>query len=173
MSRWSRIKGWVRLAAVAGALAMGPRVGPAEEIATNVRLVNNSHRFAVALALRGAARQMANPECQAVLDEFQSVSGRPLRDALADLGMSPAEYLQGAVFFYDAPERLCGTSSLAVTVPGSRAVFVCGPRFVRAMRRDSRHVEAALIHETLHSLGLGENPPTSDEITARVRARCG
>jgi hypothetical protein len=25
----------------------------------------------------------------------------------------------------------------------------------------------------LHSLGLGENPPTSDHITARVLARCG
>jgi hypothetical protein len=41
------------------------------------------------------------------------------------------------------------------------------------MRRNSRHVEAILIHELLHSLGLGENPPSSDYITSRVRARCG
>jgi hypothetical protein len=33
--------------------------------------------------------------------------------------------------------------------------------------------EAALIHEMLHTLGLGENPPRSRDITARVRARCG
>ena len=33
--------------------------------------------------------------------------------------------------------------------------------------------EAVIIHETLHSLGLGENPPTSDEITWRVFSRCG
>jgi len=33
--------------------------------------------------------------------------------------------------------------------------------------------EAVIIHETLHSLGLGENPPTSDEITRRVFSRCG
>ena len=32
--------------------------------------------------------------------------------------------------------------------------------------------EAALIHESLHSLGLGENPPTSSEITSRVISRC-
>jgi hypothetical protein len=41
------------------------------------------------------------------------------------------------------------------------------------MSRNSRHAEALVIHEMLHSLGLGENPPPSDEITARVRARCG
>ncbi|MGH9253012.1 MAG: hypothetical protein ACRD3C_00415 [Vicinamibacterales bacterium] len=30
-----------------------------------------------------------------------------------------------------------------------------------------------VIHEFLHALGLGENPPTSDEITERVTAKCG
>jgi len=30
-----------------------------------------------------------------------------------------------------------------------------------------------MIHEALHTLGLGENPPTSAEITERVLARCG
>ena len=30
-----------------------------------------------------------------------------------------------------------------------------------------------MIHELLHSLGLGENPPSSDHITARVRERSG
>jgi hypothetical protein len=29
-----------------------------------------------------------------------------------------------------------------------------------------------VIHEMLHTLGLGENPPTTLEITERVRARC-
>jgi len=32
--------------------------------------------------------------------------------------------------------------------------------------------ELIVIHEFLHSLGLGENPQTSVEITARVKARC-
>ena len=30
-----------------------------------------------------------------------------------------------------------------------------------------------MIHEFLHTLGLGENPPTSQEITERVSNRCG
>jgi hypothetical protein len=30
-----------------------------------------------------------------------------------------------------------------------------------------------VIHEMLHSLGLGENPPSSREITKQVTARCG
>jgi hypothetical protein len=145
----------------------------AGESATNVRLVNSSHRFAVALALGSAARQLGHPECQALLDEFKGASGQPLRAGLESLGLSAADYIGGGVFFYDAPERACGTANVAVTQPGSRAVFVCGARFAREMKRNSRHAEALLIHEMLHSLGLGENPPSSDEITARVRARCG
>ena len=77
------------------------------------------------------------------------------------------------VFFYDAPAKACGTSSLAITKVGSRAVFVCGRRFVRQGTRYSRYAEAVIIHELLHSLGLGENPSSSDHITERVLARCG
>jgi hypothetical protein len=38
---------------------------------------------------------------------------------------------------------------------------------------DRAAAEIIVIHEFLHALGLGENPPTSDEITERVTARCG
>jgi hypothetical protein len=37
---------------------------------------------------------------------------------------------------------------------------------------DPAGVEMIVIHELLHVLGLGENPPTSEAITARVVARC-
>jgi hypothetical protein len=37
----------------------------------------------------------------------------------------------------------------------------------------ARYAEAAVIHEMLHSLGLGEDPPSSDHISTRVMARCG
>ena len=59
-----------------------------------------------------------------------------------------------------------------MTQPGSRAIVVCGARFVRQMSLDSVHAEVILIHEALHSLGLGENPPSSDSITERIRERC-
>ena len=42
------------------------------------------------------------------------------------------------------------------------------------LRRSRRGLTATfLIHETLHTLGLGENPPSSEEITLRVESRCG
>jgi hypothetical protein len=153
-------------------LVLGPAVAPAGQEARNVRLVHNGERFAVARALDGAARTLGQTECQALLDEFKDTSGRPLRVALEAFGVSASEYL-GQVFFYDAPPSACRTSELAVTTPGSRAILVCGSRFARQVGRSSRHAEAILIHEALHSLGLGENPPTSDHITERIRARCG
>jgi hypothetical protein len=33
--------------------------------------------------------------------------------------------------------------------------------------------ESIVIHEMLHTLGLGENPPSSQEITQQVKRRCG
>jgi len=152
-------------------LALGPALAGAGDDARNVRLVHNSERFAVARALEGAARTLGQAECQALLDEFTDTSGRPLRVALEAFGVSAPEYL-GQVFFYDAPPSACRTSELAVTKAGSRAILVCGSRFARQVGRSSRHAEAILIHEALHSLGLGENPPSSDYITERVRARC-
>src|SRR5262245_27540469 len=150
-----------------------PAVASAEDQApTNVRLVNVVQRYAVARAFSQAARQLGNPQCQALLDEFTDASGRPLRAALEAAGKEASEYL-GSIFFYDAPPRACGTSVLAVTMPGSRAILVCGERFVRQMSKNSRHAEATIIHEALHSLGLGENPPSSDHINDRVMARCG
>ena len=161
-----------RAAVAAAALALGSAAAGAGIDASNVRLVHNSERFAVARALGGAARMLGDPECQALLDEFADASGRPLRATLQGSGLRAPEYLDG-IFFYDAPPRLCEASTLAVTMPGSRAVLVCGSRFVRQMERNVLHAEAILVHEALHSLGLGENPPSSDYITERIRARCG
>ena len=165
-------KHWRPRALLAAALvAAGPQAAPAADY-RNVRLTDSRGRFALGLALDASARELEQPGCQALLDEFEDVSGRPLRAALEESGVSASAYL-GRVFFYDAPERICGTSNLAVTTPRSRAIFVCTPRFVREMKKNSRHVETVLIHELLHSLGLGENPPSSDHITSRVQARCG
>jgi len=152
-------------------LALVPALGRADGERSNVRLVHNVEKATVARALDGAARKLGLPECQKVLDEFKDASGQPLRAALEASGRTAPEYL-GAVFFYDAPPGLCRTSSLAVTQPGSRAILVCGSRFVRQVGRDPRHAEATLIHEVLHSLGLGENPPSPDFITERIEARC-
>jgi hypothetical protein len=135
------------------------------------RLTLAAHRYALARAIHGAASQLADDRCQALLDEFADTSGQALRVVLAGRGLAVSEYLT-QVFFYDAPEAACHGANLAVTTPGSRAIFVCGARFQREMALNSRNAEATVIHELLHSLGLGEDPPSSDYITARVRARC-
>lgn len=167
--RGRRRAGWASIAAAV--LGLGPAAGWAGPDAANVRLVHNGERYAVARALEAASQTLGRAECQALLDEFNDGSGRPLRAVLADFGVSAPAYL-GLVFFYDAPPNVCRTSELARTQPGSRAILVCGARFARQMGRGPRHAEAVLIHEALHSLGLGENPPSSDYITERVRARC-
>jgi hypothetical protein len=160
---------WAAFTAVA--LTAGPVAAWAAPGSKNVRLVHVGERAAVGRALDEAARQLAFSDCEGLLDEFKDTSGRPLRSDVEALGVTASQYL-AQVFFYDAPPKVCETSTLALTRPGSRAVLVCGSEFVRQMRRSSRHAQAILIHEALHSLGLGENPPSSDFITDRVRARC-
>jgi hypothetical protein len=45
--------------------------------------------------------------------------------------------------------------------------------FNEAAARNASRAEIAVIHEALHTLGLGENPPDSREITRLVTERCG
>jgi hypothetical protein len=155
----------------AGTLASGS-AARAQDAPDNVRLRQPAERMAVAQAVAGAYRQLARAECQGLLDEFADASGQPLRAVLADQGMEVDVFLS-RVLFYDAPPAACQGSALAGThAPGSRVIRVCGRRFQRTMTDSHRHAEAMVIHEMLHALGLGENPPTSDHITTRVMDRC-
>jgi hypothetical protein len=62
---------------------------------------------------------------------------------------------------------------LAWTSPGSRAVLVCSRQFATWQRANVGYTANIVIHEALHTLGLGERPPTPAQITARVTERCG
>ena len=68
---------------------------------------------------------------------------------------------------------------MMATTPGVPRVFVCPAgggqvtsRLARIEFQSGSLAEATVIHEMLHTLGLGENPPTAFEITRRVRNRC-
>jgi hypothetical protein len=83
-------------------------------------------------------------------------------------------------FFDGSSLEPCRRRSVIMTVkPGLARVFVC-PAGVQELNSrlagievESRALaEAMVIHEMLHTLGLGENPPTTFEITEQVRARC-
>lgn len=145
-----------------------------EPRAPRVRLRDGFAAAAVRRAITGARRQLAEPRCQELLSEFTDASGRPLRAALEGLGRTPQEHLD-EVFFYDGSSHpRCGERrNLAVTAPGGRLVFVCVAQFVRASQKSRLETEYIVIHEMLHTLGLGENPPSSRQINVRVATQCG
>jgi hypothetical protein len=61
---------------------------------------------------------------------------------------------------------------LAFTTVGADHVFVCGPRFRETWKARPYFAELNVIHEMLHTLGLGENPPSSRAIDNIVRSYC-
>lgn len=131
---------------------------------------------AVRSAITLAASRLRNPECLAILEDFRDgTSGHPLADRLAETGQTASEYLSRWITYTSGlglPP--CESSEkVAYTSPGIRVVFVCHDQFLAASRRSEGLAANLLIHEALHTLGLGENPPDSKVITARVQARCG
>jgi hypothetical protein len=120
----------------------------------------------------GALDWLKRPECRAVLSDFRDQSGQRLSDVLLQRGQSLEEHMQ-SVFFHDGRRsQLCASRHpVAVTSPGSHVILVCPQRF-RELSGQPWRARATIIHEVLHSLGLGENPPSSEEITARVLERC-
>lgn len=138
-----------------------------------VRLGDRATAGAVEAALTGASRRLARPECVRVFSDFSDDAGRPLQQKLDSLGLEATEYLRFVLFADGSVVRGCGRSGRrAFTTPGSPVVFVC-PQFREEQWQKPARAEALLIHEALHTLGLSENPPSSNAITRQVIARCG
>jgi hypothetical protein len=138
-----------------------------------VRVPHNEVAQAVKRALEGADRLLAEPACQEVLTDFRDASARTLKEVLDGSDVSARGYLRWIVFSDGRGLKACSSkATLAVTEPGSRVVFICPTAFVEAVSGNPEQAEATLIHEMLHSLGLGENPPRSRDITERVLSRC-
>jgi hypothetical protein len=127
-------------------------------------------------AIAGGRERLADPQCQQVLADSQDQNANSLLANLTATGKSPAEYLDDLWWFIDATDaRPCqpGDLLVACTSPGHWVVYVCGSRFVHPIfRLDRRIAELLISHELLRSLGLSENPPTSDQITKQVARRC-
>ena len=124
-------------------------------------------------AVAGARQRLEQPACRGLLAEFSDASGRPLQENLDALGETGGSYLARILFADGSGRARCsGDEAYAFTTPGRRVVYVCGRAFKNLASRDPVRAQAIVIHEALHTLGLGENPPTSAEITARVVARC-
>jgi hypothetical protein len=119
-------------------------------------------------ALRLASPAPAARKCCLTL---RMKSGQKLLTKLQASGRSPAHTLTALRFFDDGAAPQCQDGAVtAFTHPGSQVIRVCGRQFTD---RGRTAAEIIVIHEFLHALGLGENPPTSRDITERVAARCG
>src|SRR5271169_5822388 len=96
----------------------------------NVRI---SHRVTAEIVLRvlnGAHSRLSDERCQRVFSDFSDPSGRPLQTVLDGLGQTAQSYLT-LVLFYDGSRvaRCSVASNIAVTVTGSRAVYICPAQF--------------------------------------------
>lgn len=121
-----------------------------------------------------AAERLAQEPCALVLTEFlDQETGRPLAEKFHSSWEGVPGYVSTLVYRPGAEDGPCRNSSVAAyTSPGGAVVYVCR-RFLRWQASHERELPAIiLIHEALHTLGLGENPPTTEEITARIEARC-
>jgi len=90
------------------------------------------------------------------------------------LGHTGASYLDLLSFYNGDGSPRCQQRQvlvMAFTTRGSRVICVC-PGFADVQRRYPDEAEATLIHEALHTLGLGEGPPSSRYIQDRVRSHC-
>jgi hypothetical protein len=165
-----------RFASVAAAVVLTAPAAPLVALQpdrSRILTRTGSDTVAVLMALNGAQRKLRDPECRLLLTDFRDGDGRPLIENLAGFEVEPADYLTKLII-RDGADRSggsrCRTDAAAVTVPKDHVVHVCGASF-RLQPSGTR--ENTLIHEMLHTLGLGENPPSSAEINAQVRRRCG
>jgi hypothetical protein len=131
---------------------------------------------AVETARTGALQRLESEECRKVFTDFADAQGRTLQQNLEEWTASPAEYIGLIPFVDGSSQALCRkTKTALVASPGVRRVFVC-KTFAEVQLRQPGVAESMVIHEILHTLGLGEAPqpgaPTSIEITQRVEARC-
>jgi len=124
-------------------------------------------------AVVGARQRLEQPACGSLFAEYSDASGRTLQENLEARGETGGTYLARILFADGTGRPRCGgDEAYAFTTPGKRVVYICGRAFKGMAARDPVRAQAIVIHEALHTLGLGENPPSSSEITARVLARC-
>jgi len=148
------------------------------------RVPRQDIRATVDAAITRAVSKLANPTCAAVFSRFTNhvppfSDNETAQDVLSRHNLSPQEWMtQRMIFYGGAGQARCqGSASYAfVPSPGSRIVRVCDNYL--SLRPMPGEAANTLIHEALHTLGLGESPghqnqPTSTQIAAAVREACG
>ena len=107
-----------------------------------------------------------------IYEDFELPDGSTPRRELDRLGIGPEDLLESLVFMDGGRDPVCRNGrAVLTTTPGSRVIRVC-PGFARLQFQHASLSACLIIHESLHALGLGENPPSSSDITNRVERRC-
>jgi hypothetical protein len=158
--------------ALGSASAKTASATPPEPLVLHVRLAGKP-RMVVEEAIHGAIARLARPECRRLFTELADEMGTPLSRALERSAMTAQAFLANLRFVNGDGSRPCRSgASMMFTRRGGRVIFVCAARFADRFARQTVGGELLVLHELLHALGLGENPPASHEITAHVRVRC-
>lgn len=142
----------------------------------HVHLADPVARWAVARAVLGAAFRLRRPGCQQIFTDFADSSGQHLLAPIEASARTAAEYLVERVWFVDGDDmRQCRNhpETVAFTAAGAHVIRICAARFAARFTRETTAADVVIIHELLHTLGLGENPPKSADITKQVMVRCG
>src|SRR5258706_13320564 len=121
-----------------------------------------------------AGARLDGPGCAQVLVDFvDGRTGLPLAQTLAASGLSASEHVRALTFTKSPkPPRVGPLRTYAYTHPGDTEGFIDRTDFTR-IAETRRLAVAIVIHETLHTLGLANDLPSSEGITERVLARCG
>jgi len=138
---------------------------------TTLRGLTPAEREAVQWSLEAARMQLRRAECLKVFEEFQLPDGSTPLQSLEETGLSAEEFLETLEWESGELSNRCEAGGLLATTRYSRRISVC-PGFARMVTNRPAFGAALIIHEQLHALGLGENPPLSTYITARVYHWC-
>ena len=132
--------------------------------AVRINVSDSRVRGGLETAVAGARTRLARPDCQRVLGDFRDAEGRTLLENLEASEQSAGDYLIGRIWFVSGDDTaLCRRERTvpAFTVPGHHVVRICSMWFAGLCTRHPVAAELVVIHEMLHTLGLGENPPSS------------
>lgn len=168
---WSRPPSWSSLAAaLVLVLAMPSRPDAASPSPPLPLFAVGAVKRALAIAVE----RLDGAECRAVYGDFRDAAGSSLAEKLGPEPEAPAEHLRSLRWLNGAMHPFCRNRRVfLVTQVGARVVLVCPDQFADLAVREPGQAAGLLIHEQLHTLGLGENPPASEDISRRVYARCG
>lgn len=157
----------------------GPPVGGGASAGKTGNQIKDSKLHAsVERALTKAKQKLQNQQCRELFNRNGTIDGKtsPLIDVMHDRQYTdPSAYLTKYLTYVGGDSDDCAGFVQASTKVGQSRVAVCGT-FLSSGGDGWNAVY--LIHEMMHSLGQGENPPmagqpTSAQLNQQVSAACG